>query len=116
MTTNSNESDINSFVLNDDCLRQIFRHLTLRDRFRLERVSKQFKNWIYFDKWLLKVTNDLVPNIINEYNVVNIDLFRSVCQKWTEITTIICSDRTDRTSSNVLVNDSVLDVITEFSK
>ena len=114
MTTNSNVIDINSFIFNDDCLRQVFTYLTLRDRFRLERVSKQFENWIYFDKWLLKVTNNSVPNIINEYNVVNIDLLRSVCQKCTDITTIVCSDRTDRTHSDVYVKDSVLDIITEF--
>ena len=55
-----------------------------------------------------------VPNIINEYHVINIDLFRSVCQKWTEITTIVCNDRMDKIQSDVLVNDSVLDIITEF--
>ena len=114
MTTNSNESDINSIILNDDCLRQVFTYLTLKDRIRLERVSKQFKNWIYFEKWCLNMTNDSVPNIINDYYVVNIDLFRSVCQKCTDITTIVCSNVKNNDYFNVLVNESVLDVITEF--
>ena len=76
-------------VLNNDCLPQVFRYLTLIDRFRLERVSQQFQNSIYLEKQFFKVSNDLVPNIVNEHHLVNLSLFRSVCQKCTDITTTL---------------------------
>ena len=105
MTAKEEELDHNSVVLNDDCLLKVFEPFTIIDKFRLERVSKQFQKLIYLIGWYFNVTNDIVPKIVNEYRVVDLKLFKSVCQKCPDITKIVFSD--------VLVNDQVLDVITE---
>ena len=105
MTAKDEESDLNSVVLNDDCLLQVFGHFTIRDKFRLERVSKQFQKLVYLKGWYFKVNKEIVPKITNEYNLVDIKFFKSLCQKFTNISRIDCSE--------VLVNDPVLDVITE---
>ena len=106
MKTKDEESNLNSVVLNDDCLLQVFGHLTIRNKFRLESVSKQSQKLIHHKGWYFNVTNDNVPNIINEYQVVDLKLFKSVCLKCPNIIRIDCF--------KVLVNDQVLHVITEY--
>ena len=98
MTAKDKESDLNSVILNDDCLLHVFGYFEIRDKFHLARVSKQFQKLIYHKEWYFRVNNQIVPKIVNKYNLVDIELFTSLCQKYRNIIRIEISD--------VLVNDT----------
>ena len=96
-----------SVVLNDDCCELVFEYLEIKDKFRLERVSEQFKKLVYSKETKLKLIFCSVRTEFNEEYMykVNIDRLENILTKWSNIKSI--------DSHNVLVNDRVLDVITD---
>ena len=101
---NDNQLNTSSVVLNDDCCELLFEYLTLEDKCRLERVSEQFKKVIYLKQRKIKLFDCSMQTDDVKY-VVNIDRLEYILKKCLDIKTI--------DSENVLVNDRVLDVITD---
>ena len=92
--------------MDDNSYQLVFAYLSLKDKTRLERVSKQFKNLVYLGIHYFDVTNQFVPNISNEDNVVDINRFESLMKKCLNIKRLDCSE--------ALLNEPVLDIIIEF--
>ena len=102
----NDQSFVKSFIMNDDCCQLVFEYLTLEQKCRLERVSKQFMKLVYRSQWKFSFDNDFISNITNEYGVIDIDLFKCVIKKCHNVKDIDCY--------RILINDLVLDVITDY--
>ena len=100
-----NQFNISTVVLNDDCCELVFEYLTLEDKCRLERVSEQFKKLVYLKQNKFKLIACSVRTDIDVKYVVNIDRLQCILNK--------CSNLKRIDSYLVLVNDRVLNVITD---
>ena len=105
MSNEDNQLETNSVVLNDDCCELVFEYLTLEDKCRLERVSEQFKKLIFLKQTKLELIICSILTDIDEKYVVLIDRLECLLKK--------CSNLRRIDSYEVLVNDRVLDVITD---
>ena len=108
MSTEENLLNTNSVVLNDDCCELVFEYLTLEDKCRLERVSEQFKKLVFLKKNKLYLIDCSVRNDTDEKYEVNMDRLKYILKK--------CSNVKSIESYKVLVNDRVLDVITDYCR
>ena len=102
---NDNQLNTSSIVLNDDCCELVFEYLTLEDKCRLERVSEQFKKLVHNSRTYIKLGDLTYQMYYDLICAVNIKVLQCILNKCSNVRRIDCQED--------LVNDRVLDVITD---